>query len=327
MKLIIRVFFYITLIFISIFKVNALDADIKINTNSTDINDYIVLTISIDTSWWNDILVKEVKWLENFELINQTQSKKSSSSIVIVNWQTKENTKVIHNLVLTLKWKDKGNYVLWPAIVQEGGEEIITNSVEIEITWDRLFLNNNHLNIDLSESNDTVDNSVLDNNKDNHFKDWDIISNNNLINKSVSESDKDIFILLLSLLVMWIILYFFLKNNNELIWKNYKDIKKDDVNFNQNEDRLELIKEKEYTYPDILSDNFIEEISDIFKTKIAVKYGIKSIKKLSWEEILDFIRDKNDISNVKEIILLLNKLKYSKNWNDGKIILDKVKNI
>jgi len=125
-------------IFISLFiwllsNIFAFDANLQLDKSKTNINDYINLRVEINSTEWWEIWITNIKWLENFDLISQSQSQSSSTSMVIINWKTQNKTKSIINLDLTLKPKKKGEFVLWPATLEAGTWKVLTNTVKVKV--------------------------------------------------------------------------------------------------------------------------------------------------------------------------------------------------
>ena len=339
-KSILKIFIFIWLFFIIISNVFSFDASLEIDKNEADINNFIKLRITIESDDWWEIWIKEIKWLENFELINQSQSQSTSSSIVVVNWKTERKTKRFHNLDLTLKAQSKWDYEIGPVILINWTNEVITNSVKIKIVWDNLFVNNNHLQIPNTNTQTQVNNN--NNNKPNtNTKQDNNIDTYENIEQLEFESNNWIYLFLWLLMVMGVWFYFILKSNPELlvtIFENKKidkeKKKKDKTSIkNKNliiekenfENELDFNKKQKIIYPDISDNEFIWKIIDIFKNKVKFKYKIVNINNKSFEEILSDIWEQNN--DLKELVKLINKAKYSNIILDNNKILDLVKEI
>ena len=313
---------FLLLFFINISYIFSFDANLQIDKKETDINDYIKLRVVINSDKWWEIWITKIKWLDNFEIINQSQSQSSSSSIVIVDGKTERKTQTSHNLDLVLKAKEKWDYILWPAYLKNWKEEIKTNDVKISVTWDNLFINNNHLQV--PKQKNTNNNQVLSSTKnENNDIDKKIDDYSSIEKKEFWEGNfLYLFLWVLLSLIIWF--YLILKNSfwsnklksNELFVKNEKD------NINDNVKKINI----EVIYPDINDSNFISKINNIFKQKIWKKYGIQNIENKTNEELLNVVS--NDVrEEIQNLTHMLNKAKYSNIEWDNEKILELIKNI
>ena len=142
MKKLSKIFLIIVVVFLAFWEAFAnFESTINIDKNKIDINDSLNLTISIKTNVWWNIEISQVKWLENFDVLSQSQSQTSSSQISILNWKTQNETLVNYNYNLVLQAKKKWIFEIWPANITQWTNKITTNSVKIEVVWDKLFLN------------------------------------------------------------------------------------------------------------------------------------------------------------------------------------------
>lgn len=317
-KNILKVLLFIGLFFTFISNIFSFDANLRLDKKETDINDYIQLRVEIHSDEWWEIWISNIAWLENFEIISQSQSQSSSTSMVVVDWKTQSKIKTSHNLDLTLKAKKKWDFILWPATLKSGNDKITTNSVKIKVSWDNLFVNNNHLNINTNQwwtnLNKTKQNIINSGEKD-------IEKYDNVVKKDF-DNKNEIILFLFVLFIMWWWLYFLLNKKTKIAEKKKESNK-------ENEDRKEEVdfekKEIEIIYPEINDPNFINKLEQVFKHKLYKKYNIKNIENKTFDEILDESNDKNE--DIEKIILLLNKAKYSKLIWDNNTLLSLIKNI
>ena len=317
-KNILKILLFIWLFFTFISNIFAFDANLQLDKKETDINDYIKLRVEINSDEWWEIWISNIAWLENFEIISQAQSQSSSTNMVIVNWKTESKIKTSHNLDLTLKAKKKWDFILWPATLKNGNDKITTNSVKIKVSWDNLFVNNNHLNINTNQwwtnLNKTKQNIINSGEKD--IEKYDNVVKKDFYNKN----EILLFIFILFVMLWWL---YFLLNKNIKIAEDKK------VSNKENEERKEEVdfdkKEIEIIYPEINDPNFINKLEQVFKHKLYNKYNIKNIKNKTFDEILDESNDKNE--DIEKIILLLNKAKYSKIIWDSSVLLNLIRNI
>ena len=318
-KNIFKILLFIWLFFGFISNIFAFDANLQLDKKETDINDYIKLRVEIHSDEWWEIWISDIAWLENFEIISQSQSQSSSTSMVTVNWKTQSKIKTSHNFDLTLKAKKKGDYTLWPATLNKDNEKIKTNKVDIKVSWDNLFINNNHLNVQ-PNSLWTNLNKTNTNKINNEEKSIDKYDN---IKKMDFDDNKEFIILILVILIISGWFYFILKKNSKIV--NNKD---DNKQGNKQNDKEEVDFEKKTTqiiYPEINDIHFINKITQVFKQKLSEKYNIKNIENKTFDEILNELDDKNE--DIENIILILNKAKYSKIIWDNNKLLNLIKNI
>ena len=296
-------------IFISLFiwllsNIFAFDANLQLDKSKTNINDYINLRVEINSTEWWEIWITNIKWLENFDLISQSQSQSSSTSMVIINWKTQNKTKSIINLDLTLKPKKKGEFVLWPATLEAGTWKVLTNTVKVKVWGDNLFINSN------------VANSVNQKQLNNLWqkKDSKIETYNN-VEKRNFDNSRDLYLLLIILLLTWI--GFYILNNEKFKWFIKKDnwttkneeVDSEEVNF----EKVEKIE-----YPELNDNDFISKVDNILRNKLELKFNIKNIKSKTYDELLKEIWENKWLEN---LIKLINNAKYSNNiWNNNKIL-------
>ena len=319
----------------------ALEARIVIENKKIDINDYLKLRLELESDKWWEIWITEIKWLEDFEVIWKSQSQSSSSNVVIVNWETKSKTKTVHYLDLSLKAKNKWEFTIWPAEVINWNERKQTNKIKVSVTWNRLFVNDNHLPIWTKNINNNINKSD-DNNQDNNAEDNtnDEIDDfeNNIVKKDFKSSNKTLYILLLLVSIFWLIIYFVLKNKPELLeelknnfdnkYKDKNNIKKHDINkHDKNKVDFEEKSKFKINYPNINDENFISEINEILKQKLYNKYKIENIENKTYENIINNLkRNLEGIDELNNIIKLINELKYSNYIANRSLLLELIKN-
>ncbi len=329
-KILLNFTIFIWLIIFFISKIFAFNASLQLNKSEININDYVNLRVEISSTQWWEIWIIDIKWLDNFDLISQSQSQNSSTNIVSVNWKIQNETKTTINLDLTLKPKVKWEFTLWPATLEWNWWEVLTNSVKIKVWWDSLFVNSNQ---------NKINNLWIQNNPQKDIK----IETYNDIEKRNFDNNDDLYLLLIILLITWIWLYLLNKNNPNLLvkilwnkkenwskkenWNKDKDKDKDKEYIESNNKKINFENIEKINYPEINDSNFIQKIDIILREKIKNNYGVKNIKKLTFDEILEIIKQdikkEKDIKekDVEELIILLNKAKYSNNiWNNSKIL-------
>lgn len=291
------------ILFISFFSsIYAFDATISTTKDKINLNDYTKLRIQVELRDEKNVEIKEIKWIENFDILSNTQWSSSSSNIVVVNWQTKTETKSINYIDLTLSPKKAWNYILWPAVLTDWTNSKETNSINISVDDKKI-----------------VNDDLRSNRNFEREQNWDHI-----------EIIFSIIALSLLLITFWII-YKFYPN----FYNKYFDILKTRTNkyLKKSENNIEKINEeseesKEIIYPEISDIEFAEKINVILRNKLKNKYYIENIDAKSYNEIYELLpEDIEDKQKLKTIIDTLNKLKYSNLDLEKNEILELIKNI
>lgn len=324
----ILIFIWLFLLFIT--NTFAFDANLKVDKTNLDINDVLNLRVELSSTEWWEIAIKQIKWLEKFNLISQSQSQSSSSSVVVVNWKTQSQTKTTINLDLILKPKNKWDFEIWPAILSKGKEEIKTNKIEIKVSSNWVLLN--------TQKNIKVQKNIWNSVTTNIWNFW----KNNVLDKEIETYDNvekknfwnySILILFIVILFITLIWFYFIFKKKDILQKNIKksdlkkeakyedkDSEKEEKDIINKEDPVLEIEEKtkEIKYPELNEENFISKIEGIFREKIKNKFNIKNIETKTLEEISKNI-EKNE--KIDTLIELINKAKYSNYiWNNEKIL-------
>ncbi len=130
----------IILTFLQIFAfANADSANLTLNSEKADINENIELQLSLESENSENFSIEKINWIENFDIIWQSQS--TSLSSIVINW--KSQTKVSLSKKFTLKAKKTWTFEIGPVIISNWTKEIKTNSVKLEISWTKLQMLNN----------------------------------------------------------------------------------------------------------------------------------------------------------------------------------------
>ena len=275
-------------------------AELSINSQKLDINKNIELSIDVswEINWW--VWVDSLKWIENFDVL----SKSNSTNMNIINWVV--SSKVSLNYILEAKksWK----YELWPAILKYWNKEIQTNKVNIEITWDKVYVNNSQ-NINNNQQIITIPTINNNSNGINYIKEFDETQN-----KSNFIQDNFIYIILI---LVWILAYliYFLMNytskNEENLENDYLNIKSEEIN---------------YDYPTLNDELFVDKLDNIFKQKLSKKYNLWDITWKDYSQIEQMLilnqKDQEEFLNIQELLL---KSKYSNLVFDKTNLLDLIK--
>ena len=297
----------------------AQDTVLSVNKNQFDINDPIHLTLNISGNNKQSISINEIKWLDKFEVVGKSQSQSFQS----INWVVSSNISLNIQLIAKEKW----HFILGPAIINDGNQTITTNSVEIDVNWTRIFMNNNlnrnpkvipsnplnsttlwqkEENIDEEDTKQEKKDDIVDSNLETN--NW----NNSIIN------NKKLFLYITSILLLIGSFFVFIglksdtkeksiKNSQE--WKN-----KNNIDFEKKEINFDL--------PKINDKQFANKLDNILRNKLSsfCKWQ-KSIYGKTYDEILASIQleQKNEL---EKIFTLLNKIKYSNNIIDKNKLLD-----
>lgn len=329
---IIKIFLWIILF--SIFYLNTNALNIEVNTDKNDISIWEIFDLNIKIEWniSSDFNLWDIKWIENFDIINRSQSQSNASKIVIINWEKQSESKTIYNIYYKLQANKKWDFVIWPIILTNSGSNISTNPINISVDWKSLFLQNK------------IKNNIIDNK-----------TNLNIITDKKETNDKILYLKYIkNILFMFIVfillftLFYYLKNKNKVsyfiksIWKNIKqkfyNLKNTTYDKNNIEIEAEVIKEKEYTnikkdkedeiYPSKYDKNFIYKLEEIFRIKLKEKYKIKDINNKTYIDIISEIEDEKyyNKEKIKMLSNLFNKAKYSKISVNKNELIELVKN-
>ncbi len=330
----------------------AFDANLELDKNQADINDTIDLKVWISSDTWWQIAIKQISWIENFDIISQSQSQSSASKVVIVNWQTQTKTESKIYLDLVLKAKNKWDFEIWPATLTDWSWDVLTNTVKVNITWDNMFINNNHLKIPPSNqannsnwlkvnSSWNTDDKKIDKKVEKDENQDKEEEYENIEKRNFDENEWLYLLWFILLMILAGVFYTFKKNPDLLEWF-VGNVKKSDENIKEKEDNKtspdkwsslkgggvfeEVVKvQKNIEYPDLDENDFIPKVNEVFRLKIAQKYWIDNIENKTYEEILSLVNT-DDNWKLTEIISLLNKAKYSNQTWDHEKILELVTN-
>lgn len=311
MKQIFKIIYFIWLFYFSLINVLAFDANLSLNQSEIDINDFVNLRIQISSSQWWQVLVTEIKGLEKFKKIGQSQSTSSSSKIMIVNWQTKSETITTINLDLNLEAEETWEFEIGPAVLQNWTWSINTNSVKLKVIWNKIqgiWINNSVLpSQKINNSNSSKIEKPIKKLEENPIK-IDELENNNY----------ELYLFVLILLVTLIIFYFLLKNRKQSLLKNNDSLAV------WVKPSFEEIKKHKIVYPEIDDNDFIKKAEIVLRKKLQNKFDLKNIENLTFQEIQTLLWKKEDL---KDLFDLINKWKYWDTINNNSEILEKIKNI
>jgi len=343
MKKIKKFILFSVLYFLCISNLFSFDANLQIDKQETDINESINLRLEVNSDSWGEIRVSQIIWLENFDVVNQSQSQSSSSNIEIINWKTETRTMTKIYLDLLLNAKTKWSFEIWPAIIKNWAEEVRTNIVKIDVSGEDLFINNSWDNIQIAWNNNqntwSVDQNTWAINHDDTIEDYEDAKKLNF------NDDKSLYLLFGVLVVVLLQIYYIIKTNPDILEKlfnkneeeedanpknkqvkNIEPIKKDIIKKVEIKDNAKpKVLDEKIIYPNISDINFITKINDIFKQKLNNKYLVGNIENKTYEEILQYV-DLENKEKVKNIVQLLIKAKYSNTNLDNKKILELVEN-
>lgn len=285
--------------------VNTNAFDVKIDSSEKEININDTFSLKIEVDLWNskEVQINEIKWLENFQTISSSTSQSSSYKTQIINWETKKVSKQISYISLILKPLEKWDFYLWPVLLSDWTEKKESNSLKIQVSWDKK--------------------SAVINDFEKKLK-WN--------DKYKNDFWKDHKIWFTAFLILFFILFFLLALSF-FTYKYFSIIKKDIIDLfykkkkeEINTDFISFEKEKVTIYPDLEDKDFIEKTEKILKTKLKIKYNLSEFKTL--QEALNLLSDDlSDKETLVKITDLLNKLKYSNILISKVEILDLVKKI
>jgi len=163
-------------------NIYAFDVSLNVDKNQVDINEPINLIVKITDDRNEDLVIKDIKGLENFKIIWQQQFHSSNSQITIINWKTKAINTTTYTFILTLKAKKDWKFTLWPAIIQSWNKEYKTNTVDITVSWQIITnyptantIQQNNLNNFPNQTNTTSQANTNTTNQSNNFEKFENI--------------------------------------------------------------------------------------------------------------------------------------------------------
>lgn len=287
-----KLIFLIVFYFLSSLNLYAFDANISLTKEEIWLKDNTKLRIQINHDNTKNIEIKEIKWIDNFIILNKTSWTSSSSNIVIVDWKTTSQSKTIDFIDLTLSPKKSWNFNIWPVIVETSEEKKETNIISINVSE-----------------------SYKQKHQNNDFK------------KDIKDDYLILIILLFSLLFSLGLAYYFKKELFNNFFEKYKNklIKNDQ----KIEEKVQEVKSEIFLdFPSFDDEDFAKKINYIFINKIKSKYYIENIEKKSNEEIHALIPDDlYDKEIIWKIIFILNRLKYSNEDIEKNEIIELLKKI
>ncbi len=314
MKKIFKIFIFILIFVYIIWNAFAFDAQMQVDKTNVWLWETFNLRFEVKTATWGNISIKDIKNINNFNIVWKSQSSSSATQIVVENWKTKSKSITTYDLDLVLQAKNKWKFELWPAIINQNWKDIKTNSVSVNVT-------------DVPIINNTSNNNVVNS--------W---VNNSLRKKTIEKYDYNIIYFLL--IIIWIVWTLFYLNKKWLLFDNsIKKIEdnnidtennniKDEKKITDNEDEIKEVNieeiEKTFSYPEINDIDFNNKIDEIFRKKLESKFWIWNIYWLTYEEILKKTWNKQEI---KDVVDLLVKIKYSNVILDKNKLLELIKDI
>jgi len=342
LKILLSIWLFISLIT----NVFAFDANLNVDKNTLNINDTLNLRLELNSSKWWKFEVLEIKWLENFKKLWQSQSQSSSTQIVSINWKMKQETKTTINLDLVLKPLKTWEFEIGPAIISDWQTKFKTNSIKVKIDWNKIqWIKQNSPIIPFIKGDEQQKEKEENKNSKNNLE-----QKEKLQKEHVSDNNYELYLLILVLALTSGIFYFLIKNKKTPSSKGGGQSQKTPLLSKEGMGVVSEIdfekKEEKIDFPEITDNDFINKIDKIFRKKIAKKFNIKNIETLWNSEILEILTppltppykgggqsqktpliSKNELELVSEIIELLNKAKYSKNITDNNKLLELIKNI
>ena len=256
--------------------------NLSLGNNQTVWNWLINVNLQIkDDTWWQ-IIVKNIKWIENFNIVWQSQSQSSSTSIVSINWKTQQKTITTYNITLSLKPKNSWEFTLWPTIVSINNKIYKSNSIKINTK--NIQTSQIIPSISTQQTQTTPQTSIQ--NQTNHNQNFQQTQQQIPEIKATKIQTHNyywIISLLIGLIILWIIIV-------------YKFIK-EDKNSEKIENNLEITQTKTENIQQINTGND-------FLTQLSQKYNINLHTK-TYSEIKELLKDKLTEEEDKKLEKLL----------------------
>lgn len=316
------------ILFFICFNVYWFDWKISIDKDSVNINDPLTLNISITSTWNTNIKIKEIKWLEKFDILSKSESQSSSISSININWETKNETKTNYSINMVLQAHEKWDFEIWPAIIEENWKNISTNSIKIKVYWEKMKMlspnipninnNTNWIHNDL----DKIFDNIFEELKPNYQKEVKEFDNLDNVDKPKNR-DYILYFLAVFLALLIISIIYILKKDNE---KLLEKVKKLESKLNKEEEKEKNNQIENQIYPEVDDENFKEKIEKILRVKMENIINTK-IENKTYTEILSNYDFKEKTEIIENIIMLINKLKYSKDFVDKNEIIELVKKL
>ena len=305
-KIMKKIFFVISVFFLW-FWISFSETTIELKSDKEvySIDENISIEIDLKSSE-NKNLELNLEWLDNFKITSRRQSK----SITNINWQTSSNFSFLLSMLAENNWK----YTIWP--VRTNSWLIESNTIEIEIQWERIMINNNFpknasnnswnsTKEDVNQNIDEIDLSSSDKKEVNNKVFWVYWEEMN----DVYENKKYFLVilyLLISLLIFIYLLSFIfknIKNKGKKVINTPLKVEKKDINYNK------LISSLKTKYLKEKKDIFYHELSKIFRVFLDDKIEF-------WLSNKSFTEVKVSLKN-KSIIELYEKIYFPEYNNES----------
>ncbi len=258
------------------------DASLSTDNNIIDINSTIKLSLKISNDKNEKVNIKNIKWIENFDIVWQNQYQSSSSKITIINWKTNAINTTNYTIILYLKAKKSWEYTIWPATIQIWNKIYNTNYLKIKVTWQNIMINNNN-----NKNNNTsinTNNSYDTNDINKQLKTKSIKINN------AKQYNTTLFVIAIMILLWASMIIYVLKDKNIYINNKKQTINVTNID-NKHKSHITINKIK-------------------WKLSFLEEYWIENIKTKTYSEILQELNKKNIFLTQEEKDILKNELLY-----------------
>ena len=277
--------------------------NLNLQTDKTDydIDETIKLILNIESDQQINAWIVQIDWIENFDSFGTA----NSTSIQNINWQVNMQNKVS----FSLKAKQKWDYQIWPAQVQVWTWIVYSNSINIKVFGEKMFIGNKPTNFTNQTSWQT------ENDQEKNIKTEKKIINS----KQKTFIFFFVFVNIFTLLMAGLVLRKYMKNKP----KN-KTWEKSEKNINRE------LNQKKIIFPKIDDKNFESKITKILNLILTQKIWLPT-QSMTFNEIKNLENrtnlDKNTQENFEKIFELLRIQKYSKNEVDRKEIVEMIKSV
>lgn len=300
-------------------RVFSFDASLEVNSQEIDINNSFNIIVNIKWDNIENIQITNISWLEDFNILRQSESQNSVSQTLIHDWQ--EVSKNIHSRVLSLllQAKQKWNYIIWPVELTNWEETFTTNSLDLKILGEKKFLNNSFNSNILTQTNqDNTNKKLLENIQGDSVE--------TIEGEKIKFFNYNFYTFII---ICCVLLFTF------LYWlyfgiKKYKQnmthpVISDNIN---SENESSIISEQKWEYPWLDDNDFMEKITIICKEKIATQYHINNISYKTFDEIIQELKNMENINqDIVDILSLLKAATYANIEYDKNNILHRVKEL
>ncbi len=103
-----------------------------LEANQIHININDTIHVQLVAEWLESLDQVRIAWIDAFTVLSQSQSTIMQS----IDWKLQSS----HTLAFTLQWNEQWTFVLGPAMITVAGDVLLSNTIELTIQWQKLFV-------------------------------------------------------------------------------------------------------------------------------------------------------------------------------------------